>query len=303
VGERRLQSLLCSLAVALLPGAASAQLPDWAFPASDRFLPQGVLDATVVADDAERARVEKEVTADPRIPQVVKVRKSDDVARCMGCHLPSGLGQPQTAPLAGLPAAYIAQQMADFASGSRTGYRSENMIRYARGLDATEVNEVAAYYASLPHRPWTTVREVETVPKTYVGEREIRTLVPGGGTEPLGDRIIEIAADPASLFRPEAPAYVTYVPRGAIAKGEMLVTSGGGTTTACTTCHGADLRGIGDVPALAGRSAVHAARQIYQFQGDQRRGPRSTLMAEVVAQLQAQDIIAIVAYLASRPPM
>lgn len=246
MGVRQIKILLSALVLALLPGAARAQLPAWAFPTSDRMLPQSVLDAPVVADDAERARREKEEMADPRIPEVVKARKNAEVARCMSCHLPSGLGQPQSAPLAGLSASYIVQQIADFASGSRTGFRSENMIRYAKGLDAAEVNEVAAYYSALPHPTWTKVREVDSIPKTYVAEREIRTLLPGGESEPLGDRIIEIAVDPASLFRPETPAYVTYVPAGAIAKGESLVRSGAGKTIACATCHGENLLGLGE---------------------------------------------------------
>src|SRR5262249_55514536 len=40
-----------------------------------------------------------------------------------------------------------------------------------------------------------------------------------------------------------------YVPSGSIAKGEALVAKG-----QCALCHGADLRGLGPLPSIAGRS-------------------------------------------------
>ena len=43
--------------------------------------------------------------------------------------------------------------------------------------------------------------------------------------------------------------FVAYVPVGSIKKGEVLVTAGGGgKTTPCAICHGADLKGLGPVP-------------------------------------------------------
>jgi cytochrome c553 len=43
------------------------------------------------------------------------------------------------------------------------------------------------------------------------------------------------------------------VPRGSIARGKALVTSGE-KTAPCSSCHGSDLRGSGDIPPLIGRS-------------------------------------------------
>jgi cytochrome c553 len=43
-------------------------------------------------------------------------------------------------------------------------------------------------------------------------------------------------------------------------------------------------------------------RQLYDFQHGARAGEWSPLMAQVVANLDEQDLLAIVAYLASRDP-
>jgi cytochrome c553 len=43
-------------------------------------------------------------------------------------------------------------------------------------------------------------------------------------------------------------------------------------------------------------------RQLYDFQHGARTGEWSRLMAQVVANLDEQDLLAIVAYLASRDP-
>ena len=77
---------------------------------------------------------------------------------------------------------------------------------------------------------------------------------------------------------------------------------GGGRTVACAICHGADLRGMGPVPALAGRSPTYMARQLYDLQQKNRDGAWSDLMDRVVRDLTIEDIVAIVAYTASLDP-
>jgi cytochrome c553 len=102
------------------------------------------------------------------------------------------------------------------------------------------------------------------------------------------------------------------VPKGALAKGKDLVTTGGmtivngqivqGKTTACSTCHGIDLNGVPpDVPPLVGRSPSYMAREIYDIQQGARNGSNSNvqLMRMVVEKLEPEDIINITAYLAS----
>jgi cytochrome c553 len=77
---------------------------------------------------------------------------------------------------------------------------------------------------------------------------------------------------------------------------------GSGKTTQCALCHGGDLRGLGPLPSIAGRSPSYMFRQLYDFQHGARMGEWSPLMIPVVANLDEQDLLAIVAYLASRDP-
>ena len=58
------------------------------------------------------------------------------------------------------------------------------------------------------------------------------------GTEPLGDRIIEVPADPEAteLKRDPHSGYIAYAPIGAVAAGRALATSNG-KTLACAGCH------------------------------------------------------------------
>ena len=102
--------------------------------------------------------------------------------------------------------------------------------------------------------------------------------------------------DPRSTF-------TAYVPVGSLAKGEALVTKGGpGKTVACAPCHGPDLKGLGPLPSIAGRSPSYMFRQLYDFGHGARTGEWSPLMAQVVSNLDQEDMLAIVAYLASLDP-
>ena len=62
------------------------------------------------------------------------------------------------------------------------------------------------------------------------------------------------------------------MPVGSIKKGEALVTTGGGKTTKCSVCHGADLKGLGPVPGIAGRSPSYTVRQLFDTQRGTRKG-------------------------------
>ena len=77
---------------------------------------------------------------------------------------------------------------------------------------------------------------------------------------------------------------------------------GAGKTTECGVCHGADLRGLGPVPGIAGRSPSYLVRQMYDMQQATRKGQWSELMKPVVSKLTHEDMIAIAAYAASRMP-
>ncbi|HXJ38127.1 MAG TPA: c-type cytochrome, partial [Bryobacteraceae bacterium] len=121
----------------------------------------------------------------------------------------------------------------------------------------------------------------------------------GNEKEPLGQRIIEVPVDAeqTEIYRNPRSSFLAYVPVGSIRKGEALVARGN-----CGLCHGADLKGVGPVPALAGYSPSYMVRQMYDMQQGIRKGTWTELMKPVVAGLSDDDMLAIAAYTASRVP-
>ena len=65
---------------------------------------------------------------------------------------------------------------------------------------------------------------------------------------------------------------------------------------------GDTLRGLGEVPRLAGLQPLYIARQLFDLQYGSSAGKAAQLMKRAVAQLSEDDIIAISAYLGSLPP-
>lgn len=64
--------------------------------------------------------------------------------RCVGCHGADGIGKaPQYPNLQGRDAAYLAQQLKDFRSGTR---KSVWMAAMARPLTDEEITQLAAYF-------------------------------------------------------------------------------------------------------------------------------------------------------------
>jgi cytochrome c553 len=241
----------------------------------------------------------------PPVPDIVQHgNQSDHVRACAHCHYHNGQGKPENAHLAGLPVNYFIQQMALFKSGGRKGAdpRKANMNEMAqmpRFMSDEDIKAAAEYYALIPWKPWIRVVESNTAPKTRQSPAGLFIPLPGSETEPLGQRIIEVPEKPDNTERLRDPrsGFVAYVPVGSIAKGKELVTTGGaGKTIQCAVCHGEDLTGIGDTPAIADRSASYNMRQLYNYQQGTRQ---SLLMKPVVEKLDVDDMIAIVAYLAS----
>ncbi len=243
----------------------------------------------------------------PSAPDIVLHGRKPAVLACGYCHLPNGQGRPENASLAGLPAAYIIQQVDDFKTGRR---RSSDpklvppalMDGIAAAATDDEVKQAAAYFAVLTLKPWIRVVEAATVPKTHVAGY---MLVPteGAGTEPIGTRVIEMPENLAQAeLRDSGSGFVAYVPPGSLKRGAALVKDGQGRTTPCGICHGADLRGLGPVPNLAGRSPSYLFRQLYDIRDGARAGTWTPLMQGVVVNLDDSDLVAIVAYLASRSP-
>ena len=244
----------------------------------------------------------------PPMPEVVRYGAKPGVFACGYCHLPNGLGRPENSSLAGLPAEYIVQQVADFRSGARKSSEAASlpvnlMIAVAKAVTDADLRAAAQYFSTLRPKPWIGVIETNTVPKTHVAGWML-VASEAGATEPIGQRIIEMPQDlERTELRDAASGFVAYVPAGSIRKGEALVATGGaGKTTPCAICHGADLRGLGPVPALAGRSPSYLVRQLYDIRHGVRNGPWAELMKAVVARLSEEDMVSIAAYTASRAP-
>jgi len=238
---------------------------------------------------------------------------------CGSCHLPNGKGRPENAQPGGLPYAYIVRQLQDFKLGFRRSadWRKANtptMINLAMSMTDEEIRQAAAYFSAVKwDTRWVRVVETDLVPKTRI-QGQLFVATESERTEPIAGRIIEVPADNTQVEELRNPHYgfVAYAPIGSVARGRELVTTGGsmvvggqtvqGKTTACAGCHGPDLMGKDDVPPLANRSPSYLARQLYDFQQGTRNGASAPLMRVVVANLTADDIVAITAYLASLGP-
>ena len=242
----------------------------------------------------------------PPMPQVVAQGRKPAVLACGCCHRADGSGGPENARLAGLPAAYIAQQMADFKSGARKssvpGRNPELMVGTARAISNEEIEAAADYFSALTPRSVIKIVESANVPKTRVVDWHLAADLTAG-TEPLGQRVIEVPENLEQFERRDGRArWVAYVPLRSVQRGHKLVTSGGGKTVPCGTCHGFDLKGLGPIPGIAGRSPSYLIRQLYDFRAGVRAGAGSALMKPVVEKLSMDDMISLAAYAATLNP-
>jgi cytochrome c553 len=311
-----MRSLLWLVVFALLPTGAFAADPDWAYPAAPQNLPKPDASKVVKVPGSDKEYNEVSVNdafAPPDwfpgdhapLPNVVANGVKPNVRACALCHLTTGDGHPESANIAGLSAPYIMRTLREFAMGRRKGIRTGVMVAIAKDLTPDDARAAADYFAN---RKVTTgyqkVVEQAEVPKSEVGEGAMRFVAKEGGTEPIGNRIIVVPQDePGARARNPRTGFVSYVPPGSIAKGEALATTGGGgKTVPCAICHGEGLKGLGEVPSLAGRDAIYLTRQLTDIKSGNRTGAWITLMQQVVAKLDESDIIALAAYAASRQP-
>jgi cytochrome c553 len=304
------------------PTAAPANHPAWAYPWAPNFVvatPDDALQRLPGSTAAFSWVQARDLFFAPSwhpeehaaMPEVVARGRKPDVRACGSCHRAEGTGGPENASLAGLPAAYFVQQMADFKSGARM-FSGPNrsavvlMNTAAKAMTDEEVQAAAAYFAGLKPKRIVKVVESESVPKTYVA-RLFFVKSPQGGTETLGKRIVEMPDDVEQFeLRDSRSTFTAYVPPGSLARGEALVKTGGqGVTVACATCHGADLKGQGaipNVPGIAGRSPSYLMRQLWDIKNGARAGPGTAAMQPTVANLSEDDMLALAAYVASLPP-
>jgi cytochrome c553 len=298
---------------AATPGGAAPSLPDWAYPANPPVAEFDAKEEKTLPGSSRKytqAQVENDFAPPdwfpedhPPMPAVVANGRSPAVKACSKCHVTTGGGHPESSDLASLPEAYIIRQMADFKDGHRKGARATSMFPIAKAVTDDELREAAKYYAALPRPAWNKVVETDTVPKTELRVGGMRFALANGGTEPIGNRIIELPQAPERAhLRDSRFGFVANVPVGSLARGEALVKGGGGQTQPCATCHGPDLKGLGEVPHLTGRSPMYVFRQLNDIKVGTRAGANAELMQPVVAKLGQDDMLAIAAYLASLSP-
>ena len=242
------------------------------------------------------------------MPDVVANGRKPDIRACGSCHRAEGTGGPENASLAGLPVSYLVQQIADFKSGARKMSGPDSpaklfMMASVKAVTDDEALAAAQYFSELKPRRNVMVVEAETIPKIGAA-RMFFSKSPAGGTEPLGRRIVEFPDNEEQYeLRDTHSTFTAYVPVGSLAKGEALATTGGsGTTQACGICHGPELKGVGPIPRIAGRSPSYIVRQLYEFKTGGRSAGASALMKQVVEKLSPEDMIGLAAYVGSLEP-
>jgi cytochrome c553 len=293
------------------PAQPPGREPAWAFPAINGQLPAEEPTPKSLAGSTKSytpAQIDDlsnppDWFPDEHAPAPSIVQKGHGAAlACGACHLMSGEGHPESAGMTGFTATYIVRQMEDFKSGARIDAARMNAI--AKALSDEEIKQAAEWFAGFKPRPWTKVMEAASVPKTFVGQGRMRFVQPDGGMEPIGNRIITVPEDQQKArLRDPHSGFIAYVPVGSIAKGKALAETGGsGKTIACSICHGDGLKGLGNVPRLAGIHPIYVARQLYLFKEGTRNGGDAQLMKKPVAKLTEDDIVALSAYVASLTP-
>lgn len=293
----------------------------WAYPAArteaaaagffrhkDRYSPPGSsLSLTEAQLDDPWAAVDWRPDSHPPAPAIVLHGRKPQAMACGLCHMVDGQGGHGAPSLAGLPADYVTAQVAAFASGARRStFRlrdSESMSDVARALRPDEAAAAADYYARLPYRPWIRVAQAARVPLTAPSYWGWTEAVEGPRRAPIGTRIVEVAEDRqrSGMADPDS-GFVAYVPPGAVARGRALAARGAGGSAPCASCHGAELKGMGPAPPLAGRSPTYLARQLWDLRSGARADPGAAPMQPIAKALSPAQMIDLAAYLASLKP-
>ena len=305
------------------PGPVPPGLPDWAYtpppppgsPRASTALPEDD-NAVIRIPGTERTLTRGALRARQEIPDWYPedrkgqmpdiVRRGREAVRACGlCHLADGSGRPENAPINGLHVTYFIQAMEDFKSDARRSAdpRKSNtnlMIAIAKAATDEEVRAAAEYFAAQPYPKRVKVVESRTAPKVRL-QGGMHMAIPageGGGMVAIGDEIIEV---PDDNLRAEARdtrlGFTAYVPSGTLDRGKQLAAK-----YQCGVCHGADFKGLGPVPPLAGRSPSYTMRQLFDMKTGARRGPWAELMLPITERLSVQDMMALSAYAGSLDP-
>ena len=308
--------IIAVFTVALAVFQGPTDVPLWVFPGSPadsavadstrlHRVPNSAARFTLPQTNDRFAPPDWHPSGHPAMPEVVAHGRKPNLFACTYCHLPNGMGRPENATLAGLPEEYIVAQVAAFRDSTRRnpspGWVPGNSM-HAVAMNATdaEVASAARYFSGLRFTPRARVIEAARIPRMRQAGF-VYARAPAGGTEPLGSRIVEGPPDfERHELRDDGMTYIAYVPPGSIAHGRSIATTGtNGLATACVTCHGPRLAGMGLVPPIAGRYPTSIVRQLVAFKTGARSTPASQLMQAVVARLSVEEMIAVAAYAAS----
>src|SRR5262245_45230144 len=283
---RGLRAFLLSLSVlpvaVITPALSAEEPPAWAYPVNPpniklppddgvpRRVPNSSASFTLTQIRDRNFSPDWHPNDHPPLPEPVARGRKPEVPACGFCHRAEGTGGPENANLAGQPAAYLVQQVRDFRSGARKSSVPKRNVDQKRTMfDAAadvDIETAAAYFSSLKPKALIRVVETDTVPKTFIIANHLADAKTGE-KEPIGHRIIEVPEELEQFAsRDSRSRFIAYVPVGSVEKGRELATSGGsGKTLQCATCHGQDLKGLGPIPGIAGRSPSYFVRQLYDF--------------------------------------
>src|SRR3954465_9330085 len=255
-----------------LTALAQNEPPEWAYPvnppdfkpAPDRGIPREVPGSSAAYTLTQIRDLFSAADWHPGdhqpMPEIVSQGRKPEVRACGVCHRAGGTGGPENASLAGLPATYIIQQMADYKSGARGTSVPERvpvrlMTATGKAVTDPEVEAAAAYFSALKPQANLKVIESDIAPKSYVFGWHLAATTTGE-MEPLGQRVIEVPDNLEHFESRDGRArFTAYVPPGSIERGRLLAAGGEvGKAPACAICHGPDLKGLGPMPGIAGRS-------------------------------------------------
>jgi cytochrome c553 len=320
------------------PGAAepAAELkipyPDWLFPVDDETLraarrppPKEPKDPPKLDDvellgipDSDQkftlARINDKFNApdwNPAahgpMPDIVAKGRKPNVIACAFCHTPTGQGRPENSALAGLPEAYIKEQLEAFRDGKRPPIGPEVYVpshimqTVAEALTDEEIEASAKYFAQqkLARRHY--VVEGINIPRA---EPAFWVYKEVDGTEDLGERLLEVAPDITRHERRDPKMqYTVYAPPGSLMRGKSLANTGDkGKTQICSTCHLTRLEGTDKIPPIAGRSPTYLLRQLIAFKNGARTNEAAKQMDAVVEKLELEDMVALAAWVGSLYP-
>lgn len=245
------------------------------------------------------------------LPDIVAKGRKPKIMACGFCHTPTGQGRPENSALAALPEAYIKEQLRDFRSGARKNIGPDDylparqMQAIAAAMTDEEIDASAKFFSQqkLGRRVW--VVEGINIPRAEPSDWVYKEV---GGSEDLGDRLLEVAPDITHhQRRDDRMQYTAYAPPGSLAHGKRLATTGKDAdkkdkTQICAVCHLANLKGTDKVPPIAGRSPSYLLRQMLAFKNGARTGEAAKQMDPVVEKLELEDMMALAAYVGSLYP-